>query len=238
MRNGRTYRVIERKYLLFPQHSGQIRLDGPVLDAQVPDDRGGTNPFGANSFFGNVFGRNPFAGMMNATRPCGCAATRWCSTCVRVPPADRPRLAAGAKGDAGRKPGSRTTRPHPRRATPSPGTCTSAPLGLTASQLPDLSVLMPLPDGLRAYPDQAKLNTGVQGDGVVGTRDQDIALIASRCRPLSNSRAPSVLVGHHPQPAARSRIAGAHPVCPAQCRRGRRRDHAPGPGWRHAAIAG
>src|SRR3569832_2149390 len=53
-------------------------------------------------------------------------------------------------------------------------------LGLTASQLPDLSVLMPLPDGLRAYPDQAKLDTGVQGDGVVGARDQDIALVASR----------------------------------------------------------
>jgi hypothetical protein len=37
-----------------------------------------------------------------------------------------------------------------------------------------------MPDGLKAYPDQAKLDTSIQGGALVATRDQDIALIANR----------------------------------------------------------
>ena len=178
-RDGRTYRVIERKYLLFPQRSGQIRLDGPVLNAEVPDERGGNDPFGANAFFGNVFGRNPFAGMMNATRPLR----------VRADPLVldvRPRPTSGTGHDwlpAQKVTVAETWQPDNQPVhvgDPITRHLHLSALGLTASQLPDLSVLMPLPDGLRAYPDQAKLETAVQGDGVVGTRDQDIALIASR----------------------------------------------------------
>lgn len=178
-RDGRSYRVIERKYLLFPQRSGTIRLDGPVLNAEVPDDRGGNDPFGGNAFFGNVFGRNPFAGMMNATRPIR----------IRAEPLVldvRPRPASGTGHDwlpAQKVTLAETWQPDSGSihvGDPVTRHLHLSALGLTASQLPDLSLLMPLPDGLRAYPDQARLNTGVQGDGVVGSRDQDIALIASR----------------------------------------------------------
>jgi hypothetical protein len=178
-RDGRSYRVIERKYLLFPQRSGTIRLDGPVLNAEVPDDRGGNDPFGGNAFFGNVFGRNPFAGMMNATKPIR----------VRAEPLVldvRPRPASGTGHDwlpAQKVTLAETWQPDSGSihvGDPVTRHLHLSALGLTASQLPDLSLLMPLPDGLRAYPDQARLNTGVQGDGVVGSRDQDIALIASR----------------------------------------------------------
>ncbi|MDA8127954.1 MAG: BatD family protein [Betaproteobacteria bacterium] len=178
-RNGRSYRMIERKYLLFPQRSGRLRLDGPVLNAEVEDARGGNDPFGANAFFGSVFGRNPFGGMMGATRPLR----------VRADPLVldvRPRPASGTGHDwlpAQKVTLAETWQPDSgpiHVGDPVTRHLHLEALGLTASQLPDLSVLMPLPDGLRAYPDQAKLNTGVQGDGVVGTRDQDIALIASR----------------------------------------------------------
>ena len=179
VRDGRTYRLIERKYLLFPQRSGKLRLDGPVLNAEVPDARGGTDPFGANTFFGNVFGRNPFGGLMNATRPLQ----------VRADPLVldvRPRPASGTGHDwlpAQKVTLAETWQPDNgpvHVGDPITRHLHLSALGLTASQLPDLSLLMPLPAGLRAYPDQAKLDTGVQGDGVVGTRDQDIALIASR----------------------------------------------------------
>ena len=178
-RDGRSYRVIERKYLLFPQRSGTLHLDGPVLNAEVPDDRGGNDPFGTNAFFGNVFGRNPFAGMMNATRPIRVRADPLVLDVRARPasgtghdwlPAQKVTLAESWQPDNGPfHVGDPITR-HLHLSA----------LGLTASQLPDLSLLMPLPDGLRAYPDQAKLDTGVQGDGVVGTRDQDVALIANR----------------------------------------------------------
>jgi hypothetical protein len=53
-------------------------------------------------------------------------------------------------------------------------------LGLSAALLPNLAERMPLPDGLKAYPDQPTLNNAEQGDSVNGSREQDIALIASR----------------------------------------------------------
>jgi hypothetical protein len=52
--------------------------------------------------------------------------------------------------------------------------------GLTAAQLPDLSALLQLPPGVRAYPDQAKLGNDTHGDTLLGTRDQSIALIADQ----------------------------------------------------------
>jgi len=51
--------------------------------------------------------------------------------------------------------------------------------GLTAAQLPDLASLLSLPPGLKAYPDQPKLDDSTQGGALVGSRDQTIALIAS-----------------------------------------------------------
>ncbi|MHB1590168.1 MAG: BatD family protein [Sulfuricella sp.] len=172
-RNGRDYQVVERKYLLFPQRSGRISLDGPVLNAQVQDTRN------ADSFFGNVFGGNPFAGMLNATRPLRIQGDR---IVLNV----RPRPTSGTGHDwlpAQNMTLEETWQPDngPIHAgDPITRHLHLSARGLTASQLPDLSLLMPLPAGLRAYPDQPRLNTSVQGDGVIGTRDQDIALIASR----------------------------------------------------------
>ena len=34
-RNGRTYQVVTRHYLLFPLHSGKLSLEGPMLDAEL-----------------------------------------------------------------------------------------------------------------------------------------------------------------------------------------------------------
>jgi hypothetical protein len=39
---------------------------------------------------------------------------------------------------------------------------------------------MSLPDGLKAYPDRAKLDTAAQDGTIVGTREQDVALIAQK----------------------------------------------------------
>lgn len=177
-RNGRSYQVIERKYLLFPQRSGRLRLDGPVLHAQVADGNS-NNPFGSDPFFSNFFGQNPLAGMVNATRP---ILVRSDPIVLNV----RPRPTSGT--GHGWLPAQKVTLQEtwqPDGGTIHVGDPITrhlhlSALGLTASQLPDLSQIMPLPAGMRAYPDQAKLNTGVQGDGVIGTRDQDIALIATR----------------------------------------------------------
>jgi hypothetical protein len=50
--------------------------------------------------------------------------------------------------------------------------------GLTAAQLPDLSTLLNVPKQLKAYPDQPKLQDDPQGNDLIGTREQSVALIA------------------------------------------------------------
>jgi hypothetical protein len=180
MIDGRPYRVIERDYLLFPQRSGSIRLAGPVLDAQVPDEST-PGPFAGDPFFSgafrNFFNGNPFAGMMTTMRP-----LRLHGKPIRLHVRPRPaassgrnwlpaqRMALTESWGAGQVQAGEPITRHLHLSA----------LGLTADQLPDLSTLMPLPPGVNAYPDQPKLNTGVQDGTVEGTRDQDIALIASR----------------------------------------------------------
>lgn len=172
-KSGHEYKVIERKYLLFPQRSGHLRLDGPVLNAQAQTGQA-ANPFGNDPFFGRIFG-----GVMGSAQPIR----------VRADPVVldvRPRPASG-RGH-GWLPAQKVTLAESWQPDKGPihvgdpitRRLNLSALGLTASQLPDLSQIMPVPPGLRAYPDQAKLDTGVQGDTVLGNRDQDIALIASR----------------------------------------------------------
>jgi hypothetical protein len=174
-RNGRHYDVIKRKYLLQPQRSGKLSLDGPELDAQVMvSDNNVPSPFGPNSPFGRAFG-NAFS----TARP-----LRLHGDTIELDVRPRPATATGrdwlpAKQisvEQSWKPDSDSVHAgdpltlHLRlRAT-----------GLTGAQLPDLSSELALPDGLKAYPDQAKLDTQLQNGEVVGTREQDIALIADR----------------------------------------------------------
>ncbi len=171
-RGGRDYRVIERDYLLFPQRSGRISLAGPLLQAQVADAHA-TDPFG------NFFGGNPFAGMMNATRPlrlqgapivldvrprpAGVAGEDWL-------PAQRVDLEESWRPDDGAVHAGEPITRHLRLSA----------LGLSAAQLPDLAARMPLPEGLKAYPDQPRLATEVRDGNINGSREQDIAVIASR----------------------------------------------------------
>jgi hypothetical protein len=174
MRDGRNYQVIERDYLLFPQRSGRISLDGPVLDALVADTRSAA----PDPFFGQGFG-NPFAGTMNTPRPLHLQGD---AIVLEV----RPRPAGVAGQDW--LPAQQVSLEESGRPASGPVNVGEpftrhlrvSALGLSAAQLPNLAERMPLPDGLKAYPDQPTLNNAEQDGSVSGSREQDIALIASR----------------------------------------------------------
>lgn len=174
-RNGRSYQVIERKYLLIPQRSGQISLKGPTLDAQVRD----ANMPDINSFFGNAFGAMPLGRLMGSTRPLRLSAE---SIVLNVQP--RPASATGADW----LPAQKVTLEEswrPDNASVHVGEPLTrhlhlTALGLTGAQLPDLSKLMTVPDGIKPYPDQAKTDDSVRSGTMLGSRDQDIALIAGQ----------------------------------------------------------
>jgi hypothetical protein len=174
VRNGRSYQVVTRHYLVFPQHSGTIKLPGAVLSAQVADRRR-SNPFG-NDPFADVFGQSPFGNMTTTRpmrlhgdditldvqpRPAGFESGYWLpARHVTLEGEWKPQDVQAHVGD------------------PITLTLHLQAEGQMAAQLPDLSTLLALPDGVKAYPDQAKLDNATRGNAVVGTRSQSIALIA------------------------------------------------------------
>lgn len=174
-RNGRTYQVIERKYVLTPQRSGKLSLKGPLLEAQVPS--GSVNDL--NDFFGNAFGRTPFSQLLGGMRP-----LRLSASAIEMNVLPRPAAASGADWLPAKQ---LTLQEHWRPETgplhvgePLTRHLQLSALGISGAQLPDLARLMPLPDGIKAYPDQAKNDDKLQNGSLLGSREQDIALIASQ----------------------------------------------------------
>ncbi|HUX74105.1 MAG TPA: BatD family protein [Steroidobacteraceae bacterium] len=175
LKNGQQYDVVERHYVLFAQHSGQLQVPGAVLDGQVAvrlrDDAFGNDPFAA--FFGAT------NGMLAGTKPIRVQGEP-IALDVRPRPADSgsaPWLPAqGVRLSATWHPDSL------RVAAGDPITLSlhAQADGLTAAQLPDLAAMLSLPAGIKAYPDQATLTNAAQGDLIVGSRDQSLALIADR----------------------------------------------------------
>ena len=171
-RNGRTYQVVTRHYLLFPLHSGKLSLEGPMLDAELAVSQRrrqyATDPFGGGFFYGPFFRTirpvrlraNPITLLVRA-RPANAVGSYW------LPARDVALSAAWDPAKLTARAGDPVTLDLTLHAT-----------GLTAAQLPDLSSLLSLPSGLKAYPDQPKLDDSTQAGALVGSRDQTIALIA------------------------------------------------------------
>lgn len=165
-RNGKHYQVIERKYLLFAQKSGRLTLEGPVLDAEIADGS-------ANDAFGSMFGS--LGAMISPTRhlhlrtnpiemnvlPRPASINPWL-------PAESVTLSETWDNRSGMHAGDPLVRHLHLSAR-----------GLTGEQLPDPAMLMKLPDGIKAYPDQSGISNAPDGNTVLGGRDQKIALIAT-----------------------------------------------------------
>lgn len=170
--DGRPYELIERHYLLFPQHSGTLHIPGPVLDAQIAV-RSRNDPFS------NFFGRSPLADMMQDVRPIRVHADD-----ITLDVRPRPPAATANYWIPARRLDV-TAQWHPDSLNAQAGEPVTLDLhlraeGLTAAQLPDVVSFLELPPGLKAYPDQAKLANSAQDGTVVGERDQSVALIADR----------------------------------------------------------
>lgn len=176
VKDGVRYQVVERHYALFPQRSGGLTVPGAVLDAQIAVRN--RNSLGAqfDDLFGNMQSlNNMFTSLkpikehgedlsLNVLpRPSGAQGDYWL-------PARDVKLGAEWRPDSAQANAGDPVTLHLRLQAQ----------GLTAAQLPDLSSLLQLPAGVRAYPDQAKLGNDTHGDVLVGERDQDVALIADQ----------------------------------------------------------
>ena len=155
--DGRRYRVIERRFAVFPQASGRLALPEVRLDARIADG-------GAASAMNRLFseGRRMRLASQPATvtvkpRPAA-AATPWLParavTLAEEWPEDPPRLVVGE---------------------PVTWTLRLDAVGLAGEQLPPID----LPDlgSVRVYPDQPSIVTRADRDAVHGERIQRIAMV-------------------------------------------------------------
>ena len=154
---GRRYRVIERRFAIFPQTSGRLVLPALRLDARVAEA-------GAAPAIGRLFGEGRRVRLVSQPvdivvkpRPAG-AATPWLParalTLAEEWPEDPPRLVVGE---------------------PVTWTLRLEAAGLTGEQLPPLD----LPDlgSVRVYPDQPSIVTRAGANAVHGERVQRIAMV-------------------------------------------------------------
>ena len=173
-RNGRTYQVITRHYLLVPQRSGEIVLEGPVLNAQVADVNGRVDPF-----LEKLFGQLQIEGGLSGTRP-----LRLRGDALKLVAQPRPpSLRSGDWLPAQQLTLEDTWRPADKMIAvgePLTRRLRIAAVGLSASQLPDLSAATPMPPGLKAHAEEARLSDQLQDGHVVGQREQDIVLLADQ----------------------------------------------------------
>jgi hypothetical protein len=175
-RNGQVYQVVVRHYLLTPQHSGHLVIPGPVLTGEALVSQQSNN---ANDPFSGFFGNSPFAGMMATRKP---VRINGDSIVLDVQP--RPS-GAGTSYWLPARNVTLTADWSPANGTVHAGDPVTVNLHLqaqdtTSAELPDVTNLLRLPAGLKAYPDEPKLKDTGQGDTVVSERDQSVALIADQ----------------------------------------------------------
>jgi len=175
-KNGMAYQVVTRQYLLFPQHSGQVSIPGPTLSGNIPDR---SRTMGMTDPFSGVFANTPFAGMMGTMKPIRIHGDAIALNVQPRPPAANASYWLPARNvslQGSWNPTSLET----HVGDPITLDLKLQAEDLTAAQLPDLSTLLHLPAGLKAYPDQPNLKDATQGSNIIGTRDQSVALIADQ----------------------------------------------------------
>lgn len=158
--NGVRHGVIEIRYAVFPQKSGDLTIPAQLFSATTVAPAGG-------DAYGSRFGRS--TQVKSPTIP----------LTVKPKPAEYP-------ADVPWIPARSLTlveawNPEPENAQLGEALTRSVLLkadGLTSSQLPPLNAVQV--DGLRAYPDQPTLSNEFTASGVSGSREQREALVATR----------------------------------------------------------
>jgi len=158
--NGRRYRVIERIYAINPQQSGNFILQSPVFSGEimVPSTRRSNFLSFAESKPVSVIGDeialtvNPIADNYQGV---------WLpSELLAIHQEWLPNKESFTVGE------------------PITRTITLTAAGLSEEQLPKIE--MKMPKGLKVYPDQAELHTGMNNNQLVSQKVRNFALVASK----------------------------------------------------------
>ncbi len=172
-RENRQYQVIEQRYAIFPEQSGTLAIPPITFQGAVFDPKQRRSRL--SSPFDNMFNDNRNKSLRLRSEPL--------SVEIQARPADFPGNdwlpASGvvlhekwSENPVKFQVGEPVTR-----------TLILQARGLLAEQLPDIE--QSLPPSLKAYPDQAKLESGLEGKTLIGQRQQNIALIPTQAGSLT-----------------------------------------------------
>lgn len=161
-RNGERYQVLERDYVLFPQHSGKYQITSPTLTGYV----------------GSELRSRQFAGfMMNTGQPIRSVGNTVHINVKPIPasfagnnwlPAKKVRLKQNWSDQLRHaKVGNAITR-----------TVTLEVVGLSESQLPNLTIASP--DNISTYPDPVKSENVFEDGNIVAVKQFKIAYIPNK----------------------------------------------------------
>ena len=162
-RNGTTYRVLERHYVVFAQHAGKLTIPPVNFQGEALDQRG-QDPFFA--------GTSPVSAVSNTVEvevdpvPDAGAQGTWLPASALTLKLDG--LPADGKAHVG---------------TPLTLNLTLEATGLPFEVLPALS--LPKLDGADVYPDKASTGTRDDGSSLIGRRSQSFAVVPTRAGTLS-----------------------------------------------------
>lgn len=189
-RNGRQYRVIEWRFSLNPERSGELRIPSLVFVARLQSEpAAGRDPF-ADSFgderlerlfrdpaLERMLGAGPWrSGFPMFDRGEPARAQSQALTLTVAPSPDEfagphwlPAQALGISDDWAARP------PVLAVGEPATRTLTITARGLAGTQLPALEV--PMPAGVRTYPPRVERETRSDGNGLIGISRQQVTLI-------------------------------------------------------------
>ena len=166
-RDGRQFIVMERKYAIFPQQSGETTIEPLILDAKIAEG-GRRSRFDDFGFFGQSRTRtkrlrSQAIALKVRPIPSSFKGQHWL-------PAKQLQLQENWSENP----------PQFKVGEPVTRTLTLLASGLTAGQLPDFSTNRSLGDNLKQYPDQAKLDEQGVSDGLISRREEKVAIIPSK----------------------------------------------------------
>lgn len=186
-RKGKRYRVIERRYVVYPLESGEVVIPEAVLTAKIPDTSRKGSPFKGlldkSSIFGNdpFFSQSPLGGFLGNARSVVLKGARQVmqvqppsgesTGSYWVPATNLTVRESFNVPDGGVKVGEPVTRAITVRAE-----------GLTGEQIPDLVIASPA--GARVYPDKAATRSSDMDTGVLGEKSQRFAFVPSQAGKL------------------------------------------------------
>jgi hypothetical protein len=183
--NGQRYQVLERRYAIFPEHSGELAIAPTVFTGRMVSASAQGSSFGRmDTVLERMLGGNPFKDSFFAGTPFGDPGKRVHLRGNTVSLTIKPRPAAYQGRDwlptqqlvlhdswAESPPELHTGEPVTR-------TITLEAKGVEAAQLPDIHIAET--DGLRVYPEQPVQTNRTDGDWVYGRSEQTFAFVATK----------------------------------------------------------